>query len=118
MLRLQRLLASVALTFLLLHCRAVFELPKGVQLTCGPDTTCPGGLVCRESIGRCVKPDASGAEPPALSGKATVTPSAGNAGTVFTLSFDVTKALNSPPKVLAESRDQQFAFVADDAAST
>jgi len=92
-----RQLAVLAL-LALSACTAREDVGPSTTVTCGSASECPGGRVCNRA--RCVNPDAIDTTPPdLLAGSVVVSPSRVRAGQVFTVSLQVSEALEAPPQV-------------------
>ncbi len=74
-------------------------IPDGALISCAKDADCPDGFVCQEARSLCVLQKNLDEKPPVLTGTPTLDPVVGNAGTVFTLTFDVSEALSADPDV-------------------
>jgi hypothetical protein len=92
-----RLLSVLAL-LALSACTAREDIGPNTTVTCGSASDCPGGRVCNRA--RCVNPDAIDTTPPDLvAGSVVVSPPRVRAGQAFTVSLQVTEALEAPPQV-------------------
>ena len=97
-----RVLAGFALVASLVAsgCKVKLELPGGAQVLCSSDSDCPGGTICRTSLGKCVAPGGDVTAPELLTGTLQVTPArVGGNTAAITVSFQVSEALATDPAV-------------------
>jgi hypothetical protein len=99
-------------------CSPKLSLPPDALIDCASGQACPGNLVCKASIGRCVDPSQENQNPPSIVAPATVTPPQGKAGTTFSTQFDVSGPLAQAPEVVVTIKDQTFPAVLDAAHSS
>ena len=87
-------LASLAVA----ACKTGLEVPEGALVTCGSDADCPGGYICRSTLGRCVRPGGDVTAPELVTASLQVDPPlVGTATATVTVAFEVSEPLASDP---------------------
>ncbi len=87
-------LASLAVA----ACKTGLEVPEGALVTCGSDADCPGGYICRSTLGRCVRPGGDVTAPELVTASLQVDPPlVGTATATVTVAFQVSEPLASDP---------------------
>jgi hypothetical protein len=92
---------SRALVFLLASlaaCKVDLDLPAGALVSCSSDADCPGGWVCRTTLGRCIQPGGDGTAPQLVTSSLVITPPlVGLATATVSVAFQVSEALARDP---------------------
>ncbi len=89
----------LALLLLVAACDFDASVPAGAQIGCVSDEDCPEGMTCRAALGRCVDAGADDVTAPALVGTPVIERSELGPGGLLRVTFEVSEALASPPRV-------------------
>ena len=91
----------VALATALLSCGCFVEMsvPEGTVINCETSAQCPGDMVCRVTIGRCVQADKKDDTAPNFVGVPALNRTSGRQGSLFVLTFEVNESQFELPAV-------------------
>jgi hypothetical protein len=121
--RVQRLLLIVLGVVVALAAAGCFDpsvpVDRGArpQIACDDDADCPSAWLCSATLQRCIPAADIDGQPPALAGAATLTPAAGGAGQLFSLSFAVDEPLGADPDVDVDTGDGRAPWTLDEDAT-